>query len=309
MVRVSIPTRPSSTALRTAWDDWKKVAGSDAITSCLSRTDTESLPGRLEAARPVDGEESLEAAFGRAGVVLLKPGMSVCASDAYMRTPTASVQVLSGSLCARVARSPVGGSVLDPMRYTLGNVTSGDIDRPKSHVTKFASWAEIPRESNPLQYVVRYPSNLTKPSENIPAVSVSLLVSLGAGIDPAHRLSAMQCIAKKDTLKYFCPESATEPPEDDCKTLHKALNPKPQCYRFGERGVMNVTIPVVVNGAQSDVEVGSLVGDAATRLGRAATTPPATMMRWHDGRLYPVEFELKDRAFDLPMLSGDQLSW
>ncbi len=64
------------------------------------------------------------------------------------------------------------------------------------------------------------------------------------------------------------------------------LNVKPQCYRFGERGVMSVSMPVVINGAPTDEDVVTLIGGAAARLGRADATPPATMMRWHDGRLW-----------------------
>lgn len=321
VLRVMTADRSKLADPRKVWDEWKKSDDGKLVSECLTAEDLKSIPERLVAARPVDGEESLEAVFGlsdKVPVVLLKPGMTVCASDAFMRNITASAFIPTGQLCARVANSPPGGYVLDPMRYLLKNVTAGTTDSGSSKVHKIASWAEVPRETKARQYLVKYSRSLpTKPSEDIKPQDVFLLISLGSDIEPDVRRAAMECIADTDTDKLvdFCQvpvkEIAAKCDENNADSPLLKLTVKPQCYRFGERGVMNVSMPVLVNGGQNDVDVGTLIGDAAARLGRAGATPPATMMRWHGGSLHTVEFELKDdlQALNLPLLPGDQLSW
>lgn len=313
LLRVTISTRQTAAELRTAWDHWRMSDAGAQMAACLSEEDLKAIPDRVETARPVNGEESLEAVFGLgplSPVVSLKPGMSVCASDAFMRNVSVDAYVPSGLLCTRVARSPLGGAVLDPIRYSLINITNNSTDGATSAVAKIASWAEVPREANALQYLVRYPSGLPKPAENIKPHEVSLLVSLQDKMEPDVRRAAIQCIADATKVKDFCQVAVKELP-DKCGNPQVQLNVKPRCYRFGERGVMSVSMPVMINGAQADVDVGTLVGDAAARLGRASVEPPVIMMRWHQGHLHALEFKLKDKAqaFDLPLLPGDQLSW
>ncbi|MGB4925550.1 MAG: hypothetical protein WBP25_03520 [Giesbergeria sp.] len=315
VLRFTIPRFATESELRKAWDDWKKSAAGAPVAECLSKADLDSMPDRLASARPLNGEQSLEAGYGlskNTPVVLLKPGMTVCASDGFMRNATASVFVSSGQSCTRVARSPAGGSVLDPMRYSLHTMTTAPTDSSSSTVGNIASWGEVPKEVAALQYLVRYPRTLPKPSDSIKPKDLSLLISLGNDMASEVREAAVKCIADADTDKLmdFC-QIPVEQIAGKCDAPLLELKVKPQCYRFGERGVMSVWIPVVVNGTPTDVSVGALMGDAAARLGRAAMTPPASMMRWHGGRLHAVEIELEDmrQAFDLPLLPGDQISW
>ncbi len=311
VLRVMTADRSKLADPRKVWDDWKKSDDGKLVSECLTAKDLKSIPDRLVAARPVDGEESLEAVFGlsdKVPVVLLKQGMTVCASDAFMRNPSASTFVASGQVCARVASSPAGGYVLDPMRYVLNNITNASTDSGSSKLHNIASWVEVPKEKDALQYLVRYPYLLpTTPSENIKPKNVSLLISLGAEIEPEVLQAAVKCLADNAKVDKFCNGTSDI---NTCINPYK-LNVKPQCYRFGERGVMSVSMPVVINGAPTDEDVVTLIGGAAARLGRADATPPATMMRWHDGRLHAVEFELNDvlQALNLPLQPGDQLSW
>lgn len=315
ILRFTTPRFATEAELRKAWDDWKQSALGAPVAECLSEEDRKSMPDRLASARPVNGEQSLEAGFGlskNTPVVLLRPGMTVCASDAFMRNAAASVFVSLGQSCARVARSPAGGSVLDPMRYSLHAMTTTPTGSSSGPVGNIASWGEVPKESAAVQYLVRYPRTLPKPSDSFSPKDLSLLISLGNDIAPEVREAAVKCIADTDTEKLldFC-QVPVEKIADKCEDPLLKLKVKPQCYRFGERGVMSVGIPVVVNGTPTDVSVGALIGDAAARLGRAAVTPPARMMRWHDGRLRAVEIHFEDtwQAFDLPLLPGDQISW
>lgn len=313
VLRVTTSRHATSAELRQGWSEWTMSPAGKAVAECLSAADLESMPDRLEAARPVDGEGSLEAVFGlsdKTPVVLLRPGMNVCATDAFMRNPTVSTFVPSGPLCARVARSPAGGYVLDPVRHSLRNITDRPTDQAVSTVTKIASWSEVPKETAAVQYLVRYPTRLPVPSENTRPHEVSLLISLANGIKPEVRQAALQCIADPTRLLNFCQVAKEEIP-DRCGNPLLKLEVKPQCYRFGERGVMNISMPVVINGSSTDVDVGALAGDAAARLGRASAAAPTVMMRWHGGKLHPVKFESEDKRslFDLPLLPGDQLSW
>jgi len=307
VLRVTSVLFDKEAQLRQAWENWTKSPQATPVIQCLSAQDIAAIPSRLAAARPVDGEQSLESALGLSAtrLVILEPGMTVCASDGFMRDATADGHIPTGPFCARVADSPFGGQVLDPIRHSMDGITGGSDSGAGAPIRSIASWAEVPRDTNPREYVVRYPTKLPPAGRPLPK-DVSLLVSLDARLPFKVRQAAMSCIADEGRVVDFCESPISQIPKKCGNPTLAQMTVQPMCYRFGERGVMNLSIPVIINGTQADVGVGALVRDAAAQLGRPPTTTPG-MTRWYGAKQHPVEFETK--AFDLPLLPGDTLSW
>lgn len=310
VLRITSVRHDTEEQLRKAWHEWEQLPDAKPILKCLTQQNQNAIPDRLAAARPVDGAQSLESAFGLSPgspLVVLSPGMTVCASDGFKRNSTADDYIPTGPFCARVVRIPPDGMVLDPIRRSIDSISSLPASEASGPIRSIASWAEVPRDAKPREYVVRYPTALPSTGETRPR-QVSLLVSLEAGLDFNVRQAAMRCIANAKQVIEFC-ESPIEKIPEKCGKDNNALvamKVKPQCYRFGERGVMNVSIPVLINGTQADVEAGALVRDAATRLGRPPTIP-LNMARWYGTGQHAVQFEFE--VLDVPLLPGDTLSW
>lgn len=308
VLRVTTMRHETEAQLRQAWETWRENPKAAPITRCLAAQDLNAIPNRLAAARPVDGEQSLESALGISAssrLVTLAPGMTVCATDGFKRNSTADAYIPTGPFCARVAGSPIGGMALDPIRYTLGTISGVPSGGSAGAIRSIASWAEVPRDAHPREYVVRYPTALPPAGDARPR-QVSLLVSLGTGLRFDVRQAAMRCIASAERVSDFCESPLADIPGKCENAILAEMTVKPQCYRFGERGVMNVSIPVLINEVMVDVEAGSLVRDAAARLGRSTTGSP-NMTRWYGAGQHPVQFEVE--TFDVPLLPGDTLSW
>jgi hypothetical protein len=307
VLRVTSVRHEQEAQLRAAWANWSKSPQAEPIIQCLSAQDLAAIPDRLAAARPVNGEQSLESALGLSGtrLISLAPGMTVCASDGFMRELTADGYSPTGPFCARVTDSPSAGQALDPIRHSIARISAGPDSGASFPIRSIASWAEVPLDAAPREYVVRYPTALP-PAGHPPPEDVSLLVSLEARLPFEVRQAAMSCIANEGRFTDFCESPIDQIPALCGNPVLAQMKVPPMCYRFGERGVMNISIPVIINGAPADVEAGALVRDAATRLGRPTTTPP-DMKRWYGTKQHTVEFEAE--AFDLPLLPGDKLSW
>jgi len=78
----------------------------------------------------------------------------------------------------------------------------------------------------------------------------------------------------------------------------------PHCAVFPEACTVALEMQILVNGAARTVVWGSLLDSVATH--------PRTLrlLRWHDGRLTPVDVDAGDaNALRLPLLPGDRVEW
>ncbi|MGC4243664.1 MAG: hypothetical protein QM686_15580 [Herbaspirillum sp.] len=320
ILRISAARFSSEEDARTKWQAWSGSPSGEALVKCLPEDEVATLEDRLVASRPLNGEEAIEAAFslskGRSDlpegnrIVMLKSGMTLCATDAFLRNSTASSFVSTGESCARVATDPAGGAVLDPMRYWLPNITAASIGDSEGPIRRIPSWAEVPKEPGHRQFLLKYPKALPPKSSNVEPERLSLLVSWVVPVESKIRETVLKCLSTIGITetREFC-EKPIDRVEQLCGIAEKKFE-KPYCYTFGERGMIRTLIPVLLNNSGVDMDMGASLGDAAARLGNTGTLP-SSIRRWHAGRLYAVDIQIdkKKQALNLPLMPGDQLSW
>lgn len=215
----------------------------------------------------------------------------------------------------------------------------------KGVVRSIASWAELP--SLGLvghQFLLRHPKSLPMSPKAMPlptdavdtnAGSVPLLIAVDARVEGSIS-RALQCVkdVDDDEILDVCGEGGFEAvscgeklPESG--PLSELKHRKPQCFRFGERGIIAPKIAVTVNGTPIEVPLGTTLGAALERMTppfpqgfQLVGRPSAAHIHAHDvvsgirlQRMFegrPTAVDLTDAgasALGLVLLPGDQLSW
>ena len=317
-------------ALSAFWDSgasFRKCYGLDGAAA------KEQLFRWVRLHRPLSPMALLDEAFGipssdvhNLRTVQLRAGMRLCATDVVNDSRPTGNWVAMGESCTRVVIGPNGGVVLDATLAQFNSLSSpaaayGVID-------KVASWGEIAAPNrDPLLMFVVYPQSLPGEWKNAPPEPVRQPLVVGVKIASDTDMKAIADLLRPP------PSSQSDSAEERLTTLCQMT--VAVCYKFGERGMISISVPIFLNGAPFDVPVGTKLADVdammrpdlsspntlvARTLGGAEDDPDAArltssmkglrMYRSLDGVLHRVDLsKAGPKAGRMPLLPGDRLAW
>jgi len=283
--------------------------------------------------RPLSPAALLDEAFGipsndvhNLRTVQLRAGMRLCASDVVNDSRPTGNWAAMGESCTRIAAGPGDGVLVDATLARYNSLSS--TAAAYGVVYKVASWGEIAAPNrDPLLMFVVYPQSLPEEWKNAPADPVRQPLVVGVKLAP-------------DTDMKAIAELLRPPPGNPSDSAEERLSSICQmsfavCYKFGERGMISISVPVFLNGTPLDVPVGTTLTDVAAMmrpdlsssnslvammLGGTEDGPDAgrlsvsmkrlRMYRSIDGALRRVDLsKAGPRAGRMPLLPGDRLTW
>ena len=283
--------------------------------------------------RPLSPVALLDEAFGIPAndlhdlrTVQLRAGMRLCASDVVNDSRSRGAWVAMGESCTRVVNGLKGGVGLDATTARFASLNS---PVPAYRVFyKVASWGEVASpNSDPLLLFVVYPRSLPTKWTVTPPAPIRQPILVGVKLAFDTNIGAIA-----DLLR---PPPGVPSDSADRRLDTLCQMPDAICYQFGERGMINVSIPVVLNGSPLDLPVGATLADVAAMMRPDISSPNTLtarklatddkdanrqeltrsikrlrMYRSLDGALRRVDLSKAGAMVgSLPLLPGDRLAW